>query len=117
MCEIKINNYMRNCLEFLGANHDIYSPLEPFDTIKYILNYVTKAHKGMSITMDWVCRESCNVNMNLIASVCHIENAFLNDVETPEEEAETLVLQISITRMIREVIFVPSVTPEEWTFF
>ena len=43
---------MKNCLEFWRANHDIQPPLEPFGMIEYILNYVTKAQKGISITMD-----------------------------------------------------------------
>ena len=96
---------MKNCLEFWRANHDIQPPLEPFGMIEYILNYVTKAQIGTSITMDQVCWEAHNGNMDLKASVGHIRNAFLNAVETPQE-AETLVLQIPITRMGREVIYV-----------
>ena len=61
-------------------------------------------------------QEACNGNMDLNASVHHIGNAFLNAVETPQEEAATLVLQIPITRMSREVISVPSATQEEWKF-
>ena len=66
--------------------------------------------------MDKASREAHNGNMDMKASVCHIGNAFLDAVETPHKEAATLVLQIPITRMSREVIFVPSATPEEWTF-
>ena len=54
--------------------------------------------------------------MDLKASVHHIGNAFLNAVETPQEEAATLVLQIPITRMSREVVFIPTSHPDERTF-
>ena len=107
---------MKNCLEFWRANHDIQPPLEPFGMIEYILNYVTKAQKGISITMDQACKEAHSGNMDLKASVCHIGNAFLNAVETPQEEAATLVLQIPITRMSREVVFIPTSHPDERTF-
>ena len=107
---------MKNCLEFWRANHDIQPPLEPFGMIEYILNYVTKAQKGISITMDQACKEAQSGNMDLKASVHHIGNAFLNAVETPQEEAATLVLQIPITRMSREVVFIPTSHPDERTF-
>ena len=116
VCEIRVNNYMKNCLEFWRANHDIQPPLEPFGMIEYILNYVTKAQKGISIIMDQACKEACSGNMDLKASVCHIGNAFLNVVETPQEEAATLVLQIPITRMSRKVVFIPTSHPDERTF-
>ena len=50
-CEIRINNYMHNCLHIWAANHDIQLSLSPPAMIEYILLYVTKGHKGMSIMM------------------------------------------------------------------
>ena len=70
----------------------------------------------MNITMDQTCREAHNGNLDLNASIHYIGNAFLTAVETSQEEADTPGLQIPITRMSREVIFVSSATPEEWTF-
>ena len=51
-CEIHINNYMRNCLHILRANHDIQPCLSPHAMIEYILNHVTKGQKGMSTQME-----------------------------------------------------------------
>ena len=51
-CEIQINNYMKHCLEFWQANHDIQPSLSPYAMIQYILSYVTKTQKGMSAIMD-----------------------------------------------------------------
>ena len=47
-CEIRINNYISNCLHIWRANHDIQPCLSPCAMIEYILNYVTKGQKGIS---------------------------------------------------------------------
>ena len=116
MCEIRLNNYMKNCLQFWQANHDIQPAIEPYGMVQYVLSYVTKSQKGMSITMDHACKEARNGNMDIKASVRHIGNAFLNAVETPQEEAACLVLQMPITRMSRQVIFLHTSPPDERTF-
>ena len=50
------------------------------------------------------------------ASVRHMGNAFLNGVETSAQEAACLVLQLPLTRMSREVVFLPTSPPDERTF-
>ena len=78
-CEIRVNNYMKHCLEFWRAN-------------QYMSSYVTKTQKGMSAIMDRACREAMQGNMDIKASVRHMGNAFLNGVETSAQEATCLVL-------------------------
>ena len=97
--EIHVNNYMKNCLHYWRANHDIQPVLDPFASIQYILSYVTKAQKGMSSIMDKACSEAYVDHMTLKESVHHIGNAFLNAVETSQQEAACLLLQIPITCM------------------
>ena len=48
-CEIRINNYMCQCLYIWRANHDIQPCLNPYAVVEYILSYVTKGQKGMSV--------------------------------------------------------------------
>ena len=115
-CEIRINNYMRNCLHFWRANHDIQLCISPYAMVQYMLSYVTKAQKGMSVVMDKACKEAKSGNMDLKKSVRHIGNAFLNGVETSQQEAAYLVLQMPVTRMSRSVIFVPTSHPDDRTF-
>ena len=50
--------------------------------IQYMSSYVTETQKGMNAIMDRACREARQGNMDIKASVKHMENAFLNDVET-----------------------------------
>ena len=56
--EIRINNYMRNCLNIWRANHDIQPCLSSYAMIEYILNYVTKGQKGMSAQMEKACKDA-----------------------------------------------------------
>ena len=107
---------MKNCLQFWRANHDIQPSIEPYGMVKYILSYVTKGMKGMSIVMEKVCREARNGNMDLKQSVRHMGNAFLNGVETSQEEAACLLLGIPITQMSREVFFINTAPIDERTF-
>ena len=63
-CEIRINNYMKHCLQFWRANHDIQPSLTPYAMVEYMLAYVTKAQKGMSAIMEKACQEAREGNMN-----------------------------------------------------
>ena len=105
-CEIRINNYMHNCLHIWRANHDIQPCLSPYAMIEYILNYVTKGQKGMSAQMEKACKDANKGNIDLKQSVQHIGNVFLNAVETGQEEAAFLILQAAMTFMSRESVFI-----------
>ena len=56
----------------------------------------------MSAIMERGDREG---NMNLKESVRHMGNAFLNGVETPQQKAAFLALQMAVTRMSRVNIY------------
>ena len=107
---------MHNCLKIWHANHDIQPCLHPYAVVQYILSYVTKAQKGMSLQMENACNEARYNNMELKESVRHIGNVFLNGVETGQEEAAFLLLQIPMTFMTRECIFINTSPAEERTF-
>ena len=44
-CEIRVNNYMKHCLELWRAHHDIQPSLSPYAMVQYMLSYVTKHRK------------------------------------------------------------------------
>ena len=74
--------------------------------VEYMLACVTKAQKGMSAIMENACKEAREGNINLKESVRHMGNAFLNGVETPQQEAAFLALQMAVTRMSRLNIYI-----------
>ena len=57
----------------------------------------------MSIQMEHACKEAKNGNMDLKQSVQHIGNVFMNAVETAQEEATFMLLQLIMTYMSRKV--------------
>ena len=66
--------------------------------------------------MEQTSREARDGDMELKESVRHIGNTFLNIVETPQQEAACLILQMPFTRMSCEVFFIPTSLPDEWTY-
>ena len=90
---------MMNLLQFWRANNDIQPVIDSYAMIEYILSYVTKIQKSMSV-MELASREARDGDMELKESVRHIGNAFLNAVETSQQQAACLVLQMPITRML-----------------
>ena len=115
-CEIKINNYMCNCLHIWRANCDIQLSLSPPAMIKYILSYVTKGQKGMSIMIKCACEDATHGSMGLKESVYHMGNVFLNGVETSQEEAAFLLLQLPMIYMTRGTTFINTSPPHKRTF-
>ena len=115
-CEIRINNYMRQCLHIWRANHDIQPCLNPYAVVEYILSYVTKGQKGMSVQMERACSDAKRGNMDLKESVRHMGNVFLNGVETGQEEAAFLLLQLPMTFMSRDSVFINTSPKNERTF-
>ena len=111
-----MNNYMHNCLHIWKANHDIQPCLSPYAMIEYILNYVTKGLNGMSAQMEKACKDANKGNMDLKQSVQHIGYVFLNAVETGQEEAAFLLLQVAMTFMSRESVFINTSPPSERMF-
>ena len=83
---------MKNLLQFWTANHDIQPVIDPYAMIEYVLSYVTKIQKGMSVIMEQASREARAGDMELEESIRHIGNAFLNAVETSQQEAACLLL-------------------------
>ena len=84
--------------------------------MEYILSYVTKGQKGMSVQMEHACSDAKRGNMDLKESVRHMGNVFLNAVETGQEEAAFLLLQLPMFFMSRDSVFINLSPKDERTF-
>ena len=89
--------------------------LSPHAMIRYILSYVTKGQKGMSVVMECACADAKHGNMDLKESVHHMGNVFLNAVETSQEVA-FLLLQLPMICMTRGTTFL-STSPSHKRIF
>ena len=62
--------------------------------------------------MKCICTEAKLGKMDLKQSIRHVGNAFLNSVETSSQEAAYMILQMSMTKMSRPVVFIHTSPPE-----
>ncbi|XP_069108223.1 uncharacterized protein [Argopecten irradians] len=115
-CEVRINPYMTSLLEAWNANHDLQFVLDPYACAVYIVAYISKSQRGMSLLLDEACKEARRGNMDIKRQVRHIGNKFLNSVEVSAQEAAYLTLQLPLTKSSRDVVFINTSEPQNRTF-
>ena len=114
--EIRVNPYMRNVLDIYNANHDIQFVTDPYACAVYIVAYMSKSQRGMSLLLNNACKEVRQGNTNLRQQVRTIGNKFVNAVEVSAQEAAYLVLQMAITSASCTIVFIPTSRPEDRIF-
>ena len=77
-----------------------------------MVNYISKAQKGMSKPLWQACIEAKEGDYNIKRWVRVIGSKFLN-VETNAQEAVYIVLQLPMRKESWQVIFVNTLSPEE----
>ena len=77
-----------------------------------MVNYISKAQKGMSKLLWQACIEAKEGDYNIKRWVRVIGSKFLN-VETNAQEAVYIVLQLPMRKESWQVIFVNTLSPEE----
>ncbi|XP_033725275.1 uncharacterized protein LOC117315237 [Pecten maximus] len=114
--EVRINPYMTSLLQAWNANHDLQFVLDPYACAVYIVAYISKSQRGMSILLDEACKEARKGNMDIKRQVRHMGNKFLNSVEVSAQEAAYLTLQLPLTKSSRDVVFINTSEASERTF-
>ena len=111
--ELRINNYNPACLSAWRANMDIQYVLDVYACAVYIVNYISKAQKGMSELLRQACTEARKGNSSIKQQVRDIGSKFLNNVEISAQEAVYIVLQLPMRKASRQVIFINTSPPKE----
>ena len=114
--ESRINPYMKGLLDVWKANHDIQFVLDAYACATYIVSYINKSARGMSLLMAKACKEARKGNKSLKKSVRHIGNKFLNSAEVSAQEAAYLILQLSMSTKTRKCEFLSTAPRNERTF-
>ena len=60
----------------MAGNHDIQPTLSPHAVIEYILSYVTKGQKEMSIQMEHACKEAKKMAIWILNNLSDILGMF-----------------------------------------
>ena len=111
--ELHINNYNPACLNAWRANMDIQYVLDVYACAVFIVNYISKAQKGMSELLRQACAETRKGNCSINQQVRHLGSKFVNNVEISAQEAVFIVLQLPMRKASRQVIFINTSPPEE----
>ena len=111
--ELQINNYNPACLSAWRANMDIQYVLDVYACAVYIVNYISKAQKGMSKLLRPACTEAREANSNIKQQVRDIGSTFVNNVKISAQEGVYIVLQLQIRKASGEVIFIYTSPPED----
>ena len=111
--ELRINNYNVACLSVWRANMDIQFVLDVYACAIYIVSYISKAQKGMSVLLRTERAEAREGNASIKQQVRDIGNTFLNSVEISAQEAVYIVLQLPMRKYSRQVVFIPTSPPDE----
>ena len=111
--ELRINNYNAACLGAWRANMDIQFVLDVYACAVHIVNYISKAQKGMSELLQETCTEARKGNSSIKQQVRDIGIKFVNNVEISAEEAVYIVLQLPVRKASRQIIFINTSPPEE----
>ena len=109
--EIRINNYNHVLLKCWRANMDIQYVLDPYSCAVYIVTYITKAQRGMSMLLFNATKEVKEGNMDIRNQVRSIGHKFLTHVEVSAQEAVYFVLQLPLKNSPRDVVFI-NTSPE-----
>ena len=107
---------MKNLFGMWQANHDIQYVFDPCACAVYIVAYISKSQRGMSVLLDVAVKDARSNVINIREQVRHIGNKFPNAVETSAQEASYLVLGLPLTKSSRKVTFVNTALPDERTF-
>ena len=89
---------------------DIQFLLDVYACAVYIVNYISKAQKGMSELLREACTEARKGNSSVKQQVRDIGSKFVNNVEISAQEAVYIVLQLPMRKASRQVIFIIIIT-------
>ena len=113
--EIRTNGFNKEILLRYRANIDIQFVLDPYACVHYILNYINKSNKGMSILMKQVIEECNNGYMTHQQKLYKICSKFMNCSEVSSQEAVFILLSMPLSISSGSIIFISTGEKEKRT--
>ena len=111
---IRVNAYNPTLLKAWWANMDIQFVTNVYACAMYIASYVTKSQRGMSELLRKTAEEAReNDGKDIRQQLRSVGNKFLNAVEISAQDACYILLQRSMRRSSRQVIFVNTSPPQD----
>ena len=114
-CEGRVNMYMKNLLHVWEANMDCQMCLNAHSVIEYIVNYINKENRGLSLNLDKVAKECESKQCSTRETIKKLGNVFVNTTEVSVQECIYILLGLPLTYFSVDVIHVPTFEQDKRT--
>lgn len=111
--ECRVNAYMINLIKVWQGNHDIQFCLNVYSCISYIVSYIQKTNRGLSLALSKVKDEFKNDPQGVRDQVKVIGNIFLNGTEISIQECVYMLLGLPMCYMSRDVAYINTAPKHE----
>ena len=111
--ECRVNMYICNLLHVWKANMDCQFCLDPYSVVSYIVNYINKENRGLSLNLATVTRECESEKKSIRETIKKLGNVFLNTSEISVQECVYVLLGMSLTHQSVDVEIVNTAVPEK----
>lgn len=98
IAEIRVNNYNEILMKCWEANMDIQYIVDPYSCAAYVVSYMSKGQRGMSVLLQQACKAAQNNGSDIQQQVRKVGNVFLSHVELGAQEAAYILLQMPLRK-------------------
>jgi hypothetical protein len=111
--DIFVNPFNKEILDLHRANMDIQFILDPYACISYIVNYVAKSQRGMSMLLRNIIEKSREGKISIKEQLKMVANTFVNCSEVSAQEVAYHILAIPMSVSSRANMFINTSRPNE----
>lgn len=104
--EIRVNPYMKNLYGVWAANHDIQFCLNTLSVVMYVITYIQKTNRGLSLGLSELVKEFKKNEISVSNQIKKIGNVFQNATEISIQEAIYMLLGLPMCYMSRQVQYI-----------
>ncbi|GFW52990.1 ATP-dependent DNA helicase [Trichonephila clavipes] len=113
--EVLINSYNPRILSLMQANMDIQFVLDEYAVVAYLVDYVNKLGRGLSQNLRHCIEATAQGKHSLKECLVSVENQFINSVEVSAQDAAWSILELPMSKMSEDSIFIPTFKRENRT--
>ena len=101
--ECRVNMYIKNLLHIWQANMDCQFCLDPYSVVSYIVNYINKENRGLSLNLATVTRQCESEKRSIRETIKRLGNVFLNTSEICVQECVYVLMGMALTHQSVDV--------------
>ena len=106
--ECRVNPYIKDLINMYNANHDIQFCLNSYSVILYIVNYIQKTDRGVSLALRKIIEETQQRTIPIKDQIRVIGNVLSECTEISMKESIYILLGLSMTGISRDFFFLSS---------